>query len=106
VCARARSSLLLYTFSFAFISGICKGTLFCLASHITVHWEHFDITACSIVLTIHPFVLVQCIVVNMRFLLAKLWNVLEMFSLDSQAHVIANRHVVYCMLQDKQADRQ
>jgi len=45
-------------------------------------------------------------VVKMRFLLAKFWNVLEMFSLDSQTYVIANKHVVYCMLQDKQADRQ
>jgi hypothetical protein len=94
-CGVKWSSLLLYTFSFAFIMGICKGTLFCLASHITVHWELFDMTACSIVLTTNPFVLVQCIVVNMRFLPAKLWNVLEMFSLDSQAHIIANKHV-YC----------
>jgi hypothetical protein len=36
-CGVKWSSPLLYTFSFAFILGICKGTLFCLASHITVH---------------------------------------------------------------------
>jgi hypothetical protein len=98
--------LLIYTFSFTFISGICKGALFCLASHITVHWEHFNMTVCSMVLTTNVLVLVQCICINTKFLLAKLCSVLEIFSLDPQAHVIADKHVVYCMLRDKQADRQ
>jgi len=49
------------------------------------------------VVSLCPHILVQCIAVNVRYLLITLKTVPEMVSIGSQIGITSNKHVVNCM---------